>query len=128
MRRNLRFAAVYVALVAMLVHALIPVGWMPSQGGAAGVPIALCTMDGPARMVVDQSGRPVKQKPVQDDRHRHDICPFAAAPHFASPTTIASVAAPTAIDAIASLFVSSARPDLRPNYSSQAPRAPPVTV
>jgi hypothetical protein len=125
MSRTLRFAAVYVALVAMMVHALVPTGWMPDIAGS-GAPIRLCTMDGPARMVM--GGQPDKQKPAQGDQHRNDICPFGAAPHFAAPTSVASLAAPTLAVAATRLFVPAARTALRAEFSPQSPRAPPAIV
>jgi len=144
MSRTLRFAAVYVALVAMMVHALVPTGWMPNISGGPGGPFTLCTMDGPADtamdasapmvmdgladMAMDHSGQPEKQKPAQGDQHRNDICPFGAAPHFAAPTSIASLAAPTLAVAATRLFVPAARTAQRAEFSTQSPRAPPAIV
>ena len=141
MSRTLRFAAVYVALVAMMVHALVPTGWMPNISGGSGGPFTLCTMDGPALdasapmvmdgpagMAMDHSGQPEKQKPAQGDQHRNDICPFGAAPHFAAPASIASLAAPTLAVTATRLFVPAARTAQRSEFSPQSPRAPPAIV
>jgi hypothetical protein len=87
MTRAVRIAAAHIAFFAMLAHGLMPAGWMP--GGAAGTPITICTMDGFVHVTLDAHGDPVKQKPA--DRHGHDVCPFGASVHFATPLTVATV-------------------------------------
>ena len=62
--------ALALALMAVVLRALIPVGWMPSE--TAEAPLVICTGAGPA-MAVGEHG---KGHPV-DLKHK-DVCPFAA--------------------------------------------------
>jgi hypothetical protein len=125
MIRNLRFAAVHIALAAMMLRALLPAGWMPAAI-AGGAPLVVCTMDGPVSLVLGPGGKPLKHQPSQDDARHHEMCPFAAAPHLASPSTVAGVALPAHVT-FASFDVSHAAllaPQSR--HSPQSPRAPPA--
>lgn len=94
MMRGIRFAGVWIALVAMMLRAFLPDGWMPNTAGTPGVLITLCTMYGPVQTIVGPYGQPVKQSPAHNDGRHHEVCSFAAAPHFATvtPTVLLSVA------------------------------------
>jgi hypothetical protein len=126
MSRTLRLAGIQLALAAMVLRALLPDGWMPS--GTAGNPIAICTANGPVQLVVGQDGRPDKPNPVHDDAHHQDVCPFAAAPHFATGATAVAHAVPLAeaffsAPAFTATIVNGAN-----RHAPQSPRAPPSFV
>ncbi|HWA91997.1 MAG TPA: hypothetical protein VG889_18295 [Rhizomicrobium sp.] len=114
MTRRLHPLAVHVALVAMLLRALLPAGWMPSAGGEA--PFTICTADGATHTL---PGTPHK---TQD---RHEVCPFAAAPHVAAPIDLATVALPSLV-AAAPDTMRIAAPAARKPHAPQAPRGPPA--
>lgn len=125
MTQKFRTAAVHVALVAMLLRALLPAGWMPNPTGTTESFFVLCTMDGP----IQQADQHDQGKHAPDDgQHGHDACPFAAAPHVAAPVTVTAIAQP-------SLFARFSNP---PGvtiakvsfavYQPQSPRAPPLNV
>jgi len=124
MMRNLRFAAIYVALAAMMLRALLPAGWMPGTF-ASGSALVVCTMSGPVDLVLGADGKPLKHHSSEGDARHHEMCPFAGAPHLASPSAIAGAALPSYAIAAAfevSRVVFAARAT---RYSPQSPRAPP---
>ncbi|MGA7675921.1 MAG: DUF2946 family protein [Rhizomicrobium sp.] len=128
MARTIKFAGLHLALAAMMLRALLPVGWMPNPSMAGGTPLTICTMNGPVQMVLGPDGQPQKPKPHQGNANHHDTCPFAAAPHFA--TTTPPIALGPAV-----IRVSLAPAALRPlaiwttqQHSLQSPRAPPRLV
>jgi hypothetical protein len=123
MKRTIRIAAACVAFIAMFMHGLMPVGWMP--GGSAGTPITICTMDGPVSVVLDQNGQPTKQKQSPANRHNGDFCPFGASVHLASPVTADMVLAPAATGGVRVADIPHEILQLRSRYTSQSPRAPP---
>jgi len=90
---RLRIAAVYVALVAMVLHALIPSGWMPSARAQAGSFFVICTVHGgqPLAPGDGKSHAPSDQQGT----HHNDMCPFSAAPHGAPQPTLVQVSVPT---------------------------------
>jgi hypothetical protein len=124
MIRNLRFAAVHLALAAMVLRALLPAGWMP--GASAGTPLVVCTMNGPEQIVLGADGKPLKHQPSQDDARGHEMCPFAAASHLASPSAPAEPVLPG--------YAVLGTPEVASNYdfsgaqryAPQSPRAPPA--
>jgi len=86
MIRNVRFAAVYVVILAMALHALIPAGWMPNPS-ATGSAFTICTMDG--LRTITPPGQKPDHAPAQS--HESGVCPFAAAAHFSPPVTLAAL-------------------------------------
>jgi hypothetical protein len=86
MHRQLRQNAALLALVAMLLRAAIPAGWMPDSG--AGAPLAFCTADG---LVLVQAG--AADHGSSPDDHDTLICPFAASAGVGAVPTIALQAA-----------------------------------
>ena len=126
MMRNLRFAAVYVALAAMMLRALLPAGWMP--GVNAGTPLVVCTMNGPVSLALGPDGKPLKHQPSQDDARHHEMCPFAGAPNLASPSTVAGIIPPSHVVAAARDISDTASFAGTAQYSRQSPRAPPFLV
>ena len=120
MRTVCKSTAVHVALVAMLLRALLPAGWMPAAITSADAsPFVICTVDGPLHA-------PVKHAPAHD--RAGTPCIFAAAAHLASPLALAAtpltVAAWRRIEFAPRIeAVSHARA-----FRLNAPRAPPAFV
>jgi hypothetical protein len=128
MSRTLRLAGIQLALAAMMLRALLPDGWMPSASGAPGIPIAICTANGPVQLVIGQDGRTDKQNPAHDDARHQDVCPFAAAPHFATGATGIFHALPLAEAQFAAPAFASGIAEGMRQHTPQSPRAPPVFV
>jgi hypothetical protein len=85
---NFRRAIVHLALIAMILRAFLPAGWMPNPQGTAETAFVICTMDGPVS-VMDG-----KALPGKDDPRAHESCPFAAAAQPAQLNQFAILAAP----------------------------------
>ena len=120
--QGFRRTAVHFALVAMLLRALLPVGWMPNLAGGGDTFLVACSADG---LLQNTDQHHQDRQAPGNGQQSHDECPFAAAPHIASPTTAAQVALPTYFGhfsnsprAAAAVFDVSA-------YQPQSPRAPP---
>ena len=128
MLRTFRLAAVQLALAAMMLRALLPMGWMPNPDGFAQSPLVICLMDMPSGM--DMS------KPMGMDMQGHgqghgqqqnnEQCPFAAAPHIAASVAIAELAPPSELARIVEKPASRALTALAVDYHPQSPRAPPT--
>jgi len=128
MFRTFRLAGIHLALAALMLRALMPDGWMPNTALAGGMPIALCTIDGPVNLVVGLDGKPAPQDPAHNDGRHVDVCPFAAAPHFA---TIAPALAPALPLAEAFFALRLPQPSAQggaERHTPQSPRAPPSFV
>jgi hypothetical protein len=117
MRTVCKSAAVHFALVAMLLRALLPAGWMPAAiANADASPFVICTVDGPVHA-------PARHAPAHD--RAGAPCIFAAVAPLSSPLA----------HAVAPLFVADwSRIDFAPRieaasgatlYRLNAPRAPP---
>jgi hypothetical protein len=125
MIRNIRHVGVQLALVAMLLRALLPAGWMPNSAGQTSAPFVICTMDGSGFVALGEDGKPLKQQPDQNGDRSHEGCPFAAAPHLAPP------AVQVAFGSSSLVYLGVARiaqaQSSRPveGYAPQSPRAPP---
>ncbi len=123
MTHKIRIAGAHIALVAMLLRALLPAGWMPNANVSGGSPFTICTMSGPVSMVLGPDGKP--HKPAPNDAAHHE-CPFAAAPQFAAPTDFTPLPAPVSI-----AFITRDNAVARPvfdssHFSPQSPRGPPT--
>lgn len=120
MNRTTRLAAVYIALAAMFLRALIPLGWMPDVSHASGAPFVICTTQGP--MLLDSHG----QQPQQHNgTHHTEACPFAAAPSLSAPTTIADLAPPSSFIARTEVQPLAATANPSAHYTPQSLRGPP---
>jgi hypothetical protein len=115
-----RLAALHLAVVAMLLRALLPAGWMPDTTGATA--FTICTMDSTGHHVEQRS--PGKPAPA-DSQHGHEECPFAAAHHVAAPVATARLEAPSLAGRVADIFHPAAAFGPAAEYQSQSPRAPP---
>jgi hypothetical protein len=126
MTRTLKLVGVQIALVAMLLRALLPVGWMPDTAANSTAPFVICSVNGPVSAAhLPDTG---KHRPGHDDSRQNDMCPFAASVHLATPTATASVA-PTTQIASFEVVLSPARAfHGTSHYALQSPRAPPSLV
>lgn len=115
--RELRLAAMHLALAAMLLRALMPAGWMPNAEAAAGSPLVICTMNGPMPLA------PEPQKHKADASG--DICPFAAAAQLADTGKPPVLALPQSAPAFAEAQAYRAFAVFAAERRPQSPRAPP---
>jgi hypothetical protein len=120
MIRNARYAAAYVAILAMMLRALVPVGWMPS--GTPGHAFTICTVDGfqriaPAHRTGDHDPAPA---------HDNSVCPFAAFAHFAPPTAAPVLAALPTTYTTARFAPLVSLSTIASRDWNRAPRAPPA--
>jgi hypothetical protein len=131
MSRTFRLAAVQLALAAMMLRALLPMGWMPNPDGFAQSPLIICLMDMPSGMAMSRTMD--MSKPMDMSGHGHgdsqqqssEQCPFAAAPHVASPVTIADLAPPSTLSHFVVHEVADHSIIGAGHYQPQSPRAPP---
>lgn len=120
MVRSARYAATYVALLAIMLHALVPVGWMPNPG-APGLPFTICTIDGFHQVIPQQPG---DHAPAPT--HDNSVCPFAATAHFAPPVA-APVLTPRLNETLVARFTTTSSPLFSTARDwNRAPRAPPA--
>jgi hypothetical protein len=89
MINRLRASAWFLALVAIMLRAALPDGWMPVADGASGTRLVICTGHGP----LTDRNHSREQTPISG--HETGICPFAAAMHVSSPAFFALFFAPT---------------------------------
>lgn len=132
---QLRFhrAAVLLALAAMALRALLPMGWMPNPSGFAQSPLVICLMDTASgtdmsamshmNMSRDMSGMDMKKD--HGRQQTSEPCPFAAAPHIAAPLAVAELARIPELAHFAEKSSTIARLDRVAHYQPQSPRAPP---
>jgi hypothetical protein len=113
-----RSLAVTLALSAMLLRAMLPVGWMPDLAGT-GAPLVICSVDGLHHIPQDPSHS-------HDDDHGY-ACPFAAAAHLAPPQLPPAIPQPFVMAQLAPRF---AVPLLESHLHDpgHAPRGPPVSI
>lgn len=142
-----RRAAVLLAILAMTLRGLLPAGWMPNPDGMRETALIICDMDAPPGVTMahmDHGGMPGMEMagahaasgaaPMHKhaDAHKHaddghsQPCPFAAAPHFATPSAVALLSLP----ALAVQFAHPRAPEdshvTAAGYAPQSPRAPPI--
>jgi hypothetical protein len=116
MRTGFKTAALHVALVAMLLRAFLPAGWMP-QSAAAGAPFVICTADGPVHPA----------KPHDADHAKSAPCVFAAAAHLAPPAEAPALAVTAAVAAVP--HAAPPQAPVRPeSHRAAAPRGPPISA
>jgi len=136
MRDRVHRLAVTLALAAMALRALLPMGWMPNPQGFAQSPLMICLMDLPGGMAMSKAmdmSHMDMSKPMDMPGHGHgggqqqnnEQCPFAAAPHVASPVTIADIAPPSTLSHFVLHEVADHSIIGAGHYQPQSPRAPP---
>lgn len=115
-----RLVGLHLAILAMLLRALLPAGWMPDTTGAAA--FTICTMDGVGHHAEQQSpGKPVPA----DSQHTHEECPFAAAHHIVAPIVAVHLAAPSFAGRAADISRPAATSRSVAEHEPYSPRAPP---
>jgi hypothetical protein len=142
--QGFRRAAVTLALAAMALRALMPAGWMPNPHGFAETAFIICDMGEMSPMTMakmdmahmDMSGMPgmsdrdggasKDQAPARenDDSHQQ-ACPFAAAPHVATPSIVVLLLPPSLADGISHALKDESLAVHAAHYALQSPRAPP---
>ena len=134
-----RRAGVTLALVAMALWALLPVGWMPNPDGFSQSPLIICPHQADDAQDFSQSdmaaGMPMDMPmdmPMESGGHSHQNrggdrqpCPFGAAPHLAAPAMLAHIPAPQFAGRISGEVVLAAALVRASVFQPQAPRAPP---
>jgi hypothetical protein len=136
MQPRFRRAAILLAIVAMALRALLPMGWMPNPSGFAQSPLVICLMDTASGADVsamshmdmshDMSGMDMKKDHGQ--QQTSEPCPFAAAPHIAAPLAVADLVRIPERVHFAEKSSAVARLDRALHYQPQSPRAPPSFV
>jgi hypothetical protein len=141
---SFRRAAVCLALVAMMLRGLMPAGWMPNPDGAGTSLFVICDMDQADMSKMDMShmgmsgmdmskmdmsaiGHDPAHKPSSDS-HQHEACPFAAAPHVATPSTVVALLLPSLSEHFSPQLAGGLLAVQSPAYAPQSPRAPPFLV
>jgi hypothetical protein len=107
----------HLLLAALLLRALVPLGWMPGNTQLGEAAWIICTADGQIQHGV----------PGHDEAGKQQPCAFAAA-HVMAPPQVHAFAEPqlqvSAPDTLtASFAISHAAP-----FAPQAPRAPPISA
>ena len=131
---SFRRAAVCLALVAMMLRGLMPAGWMPNPDGAGTSLFVICDMDQADMSKMDMSkmdmsaiGHDPAHKPSSDS-HQHEACPFAAAPHVATPSTVVALLLPSLSEHFSPQLAGGLLAVQSAAYAPQSPRAPPSPV
>ena len=124
MRRHLHHYATLLALCAVLLRGVIPLGWMPS---AEAGPLALCTADGLVQLSAADAADLLGQQPAAPgDGHAQPApCSFAAAGPLGGAPAVAALPQPAPFaGSPATPYSKPFLPD-RPAGNTRA-RAPPV--
>lgn len=115
---------VRLTLIALLVGAAVPIGWMPNpEGAGSGAPIVICTGHGPINAFIGKDGKPINHPGSQSD-----ICVYAAA---AAPATPAPAPALFVLSAATRAYAPRRKSRvaiLAAHYRPQAARAPPLAA
>jgi hypothetical protein len=82
--RAARTAVFLLALAAIAMRAVVPVGWMPGTS-ADGTPIVLCTAQGLVEIILGDDGEPIGSDAPQDVTHHDTPCVFSATAHLSAP-------------------------------------------
>jgi hypothetical protein len=126
---SFRRAAVCLALVAMMLRGLMPAGWMPNPDGAGASLLVICDMDQADMSKMDMSAmdHDPAHKPSSDS-HQREACPFAAAPHVATPSTVVALLLPSLSEHFSPQLAGGRLAVQSAAYAPQSPRAPPSLV
>ena len=128
---RLNKAAALLALIAILVHSLVPAGWMPAfaLSQAQGLSVVICTPAGVSHVVLGEDGKPVQQAPDQDQTHNHDhpCCPCGWARPLVPPANVVAFLIAIKTEQ-AVVFAQPEHPLLRFVRSPQSPRGPPTSI
>ena len=116
---GLRQFATHVALIAMILRAFLPAGWMP-DARAAAPGLVICSLDGPSSPDQDHKKQDNGQHPV--------VCPFTALGHMAQVSDHGTVTASPRLASLADLPLRDRSSQKRHSYTPQGPRAPPTLL
>jgi hypothetical protein len=83
--RHLRLSAVYFVALALLLRALVPVGWMPNTGLEQHSALMPCPMMG-GMVNAPQTQHPSKHNPVSS--HDSSFCRYGATAHYTPPPQV----------------------------------------
>jgi hypothetical protein len=128
----IRRTVVLLAILGMTLRGLLPAGWMPNPEGMSQTALIICDMDDSSMSAMDMPGMDMSHAGSGDaPTHKHaddghqQPCPFAAAPHFATPHGDAILLLPS----LAADFMHPLRQERMrvagDGYKPQSPRAPP---
>jgi hypothetical protein len=117
MSSTCRALALSLAMLAMVLRGLLPVGWMPDTDASGR--IVICTGQGPMRPA--SGSHRGHTLPDRGDR----ICPFAAGAHQSPPLAFAAAPMPVASDLRVAQDATAERVLARRLYASHSPRGPP---
>lgn len=124
--KHIRLAGLNIALVAMLLRAFLPEGWMPAPPShtddANWVPFVICTGNGLVRLNV----APGSDHSDDQQNHYHAPCPYAAAAHLSTPASGGAVALYDAAFVAFLLDGDADTPVVRDIFQRQRSRAPPL--
>lgn len=109
----------HLAIIALLVRAMVPAGWMPDAHA-----LVICSTS--LSPVIHYDGG---QKPSDNDKHQaaRQDCAFAAAAQLAAAPDAIQLALP-AFHAFAALTDAGRAATIAARFSPGSPRAPPLTV
>jgi hypothetical protein len=116
-----RSAAVQIALMAILLRAVLPAGWMPEAITSADAsPFVICTIDGPLHAT--------PAKPSHDHDRATSPCVFASVVPLSSPDI--TIAAPTPMQFASQIAFAPLHETIitAPHFRPNAARAPPAFV
>ena len=114
----MKMLARHLLLAALLLRAMVPLGWMPGSAQLGQAAWIICTADGQI-----QHGAPGKD----DTAHQHPPCAFAAAHVMASPQASA-IAAPVLQAAVIETRTLPTAFHVAASFTPQSPRAPPISA
>jgi hypothetical protein len=128
-----QYAAVAIAMLALLVRVLVPVGFMvgtPSHGATGTISIVLCTAQGQINALMNADGQIVEADPSAPDKDKDHKstsgdCAFASGNHASLATPFAAASEPIA--PYYSVPVPARLHDLVPGRGLAAP-PPPATA
>lgn len=125
--RGLSHGLKQLALIALILRALVPVGWMP--GDTPTQPITICTVNGPQQLTPDGGTVPPADHhgPDQQGLGQHGLCPFAGAPHLAFVPEAAAILPPPTHAAVMAARPAPG-PVLAAHVTPGSPRAPPLNA
>jgi len=109
----------HLAIIALLVRAMLPAGWMPDAHA-----LVICSTS--LSPIIHYDGG---SKPSDNDKHQaaHQDCAFAAAAHLAAAPDAAQLALP-AFHAFAALADAGRADTIASRFSPGSPRAPPLNA
>jgi hypothetical protein len=115
-RQSLKRGGLHLALVAMMLRALLPAGWMPT--GDIAQPLVICTAALAAQHDKTPTHDPAKMQ-------EHGVCPFATLAAATPPDTVAALPTPSEFGTAQVSFAERQTPLSKPRLAASSPRAPP---